>query len=463
MESLKSNKLNRRNFIVNSGIAGGGLVIGFNLFSSFKKNEDLEKLNSNSKQSEFNSHIKISKSGDITIFAPNPEIGQGIKTTLPMLVAEELDVAWKDVNVVQAKLDREKFTNQWAGGSMGVMLAWQPLRKSGATARQMLINAAAKKWNISSSDCFTKNGSVYNNLNQKYSYAELVDDASKLEIPNNVKLKDPKDFKIIGKSVVNVDIEKLVTGKPLFGLDYKEEGMVYSCVLRPPAFGQTLISFDSSESIKINGVIDVVKLENKVAVIAKNTFAAIQGKKALRAEWKNPKILEDSIFHKNKLNELLDKGEFKTMRKDGDVAKAFSEADKIIEKTYESPFLPHSCMEPMNFFANVTDKKIDLVGPIQTPDNTSKQVAEMLKRDISEIDLKMTRMGGGFGRRLRGDFVIEAAKISDIIRKPVQVIYSREDDMTAGLYRPAIHYRIAASIKNNKLTGYWLKEASINL
>jgi isoquinoline 1-oxidoreductase beta subunit len=221
----------------------------------------------------------------------------------------------------------------------------------------MLINAAAKKWNISSSDCLTKNGTVYNNLNQKYTYAELVDDASKLEIPNNVKLKDPKNFKIIGKSVVNVDIEKLVTGKPLFGLDYKEDGMVYSSVLRPPAFGQTLISFDSSESKKINGVIDVVKLENKVAVIAKNTFAAIQGKKALRAEWKNPKILEDSIFHKNKLNELLDKGEFKTMRKDGDVAKAFLEADKIIEKTYESPFLPHSCMEPMNFFANVTDKK----------------------------------------------------------------------------------------------------------
>ena len=226
--------------------------------------------------------------------------------------------------------------------------------------------------------------------------------------------KYSKDFKIIGKSVANVDIEKLVTGKPLFGLDYKEDGMVYSCVLRPPAFGQTLISFDSSESIKINGVIDVVKLENKVAVIAKNTFAAIQGKKALRAEWKNPKILEDSIFHKNKLNELLDKGEFKTMRKDGDVAKAFSEADKIIEKTYESPFLPHSCMEPMNFFANVTDKKIDLVGPIQTPDNTSKQVAEMLKRDISEIDLKMTRMGGGFGRRLRGDFVIEAQLTTEI-------------------------------------------------
>ena len=237
---------------------------------------------------------------------------------------------------------------------------------------------------------------------------------------------------------------------------------VYSCVLRPPAFGQTLTSFDSAESKKINGVIDVVKFENKVAVIAKNTFAAIQGKKALKAEWKNPKILEDSTFHKNKLNELLDKGEFKTMRKDGDVSKAFSEADKIIEKTYESPFLPHSCMEPMNFFANVTDNKIDLVGPIQTPDNTSKQVAEMLKRDISEIDLKMTRMGGGFGRRLRGDFVIEAAKISDMIRKPVQVVYSREDDMTAGLYRPAIHYRIAASIKNGKLTGYWLKEASIN-
>ena len=463
MQSIKSSKFNRRNFLVRSGLAsGGGLILSFNLFSSFNKDEssngDISKFNLNN----FNSHIKISESGDVIIMAPNPEIGQGIKTSLPMLVAEELDVSWKDVNVIQADLDTEKFTNQWAGGSMGVMLAWNPLRKSGATARQMLILAAAERWKVHSSECFTNNGVVYNSKNQKLKYGDLVNDAAKIEIPKNVILKDPKDYKIIGKDAKNVDLQKIITGKPLFGIDYKEDGMVYASVLRPPSFGQTLLSYDSSEVKKIDGVIDIIKFGDKIAVIAKNTFTANKGKKALNAQWKNPKILEDSAFHKNKLNELLDIGEFKTMRKDGDVQKAFSEADKIIERTFESPFLPHNCLEPMNFFANVTKNKVDLVGPIQTPESSTKKVAELLNREIKDINLKMTRMGGGFGRRLIPDFVIEAADISNRIRKPVKVVYSREDDMTAGMYRPAIHYRIAASIKDNKLTGYWLKEASIN-
>jgi isoquinoline 1-oxidoreductase beta subunit len=462
MKIINSNKINRRSFIKRSGVAGGGLVITFNLLNSFNSLTPLSDNIDNIKYNDFTSYIKISDSGKVSIFAANPEIGQGIKTSLPMIVAEELDVPWEDVNVVQAGLDTKKYKNQWAGGSLGIKMNWDILRKSGAVAKQMLINAAAIKWGVDQSECFAESGYVYNKNNQKHSYGELVSEAAKLDIPENVKLKNPDQYKIIGKNVTNVDIKKIVTGEPLFGIDYTEKGMVYASVLRPPAFGQKLESFESDNAKKIKGVIEIVKFGNKVAVIANSTWNAMKGKKALKANWKNPEILEDSEFHKNKLNELLDSNQFKSLRKDGDVEKAFSEADKVIEKNYESPFLPHNCLEPMNFFADVTDKKINLVGPIQTPERAANEVAKLLNRDIKEINVKMTRIGGGFGRRLIPDFVVEAADISNRIKKPVKLVYSREDDMAVGMYRPAIHYRIAASIKNNKITGYWLKESSIN-
>jgi isoquinoline 1-oxidoreductase beta subunit len=467
MAVRSSNKFSRRSFLKVSGLAGGGVLIGFNLFSACKSDTEMPKEISELNFNDFNAYIKIADNGKVTIFSPNPEIGQGVKTSMPMIIAEELDVAWEDVYVQQAPLDTENYVRQVAGGSQSIRASWEPLRQTGASARQMLINAAAAGWEVDPKECTTSNGVISGPGGNRIGYGEVVKDAARLEVPEEISLKDPKDFKIIGKDIRNVDIDKIITGKPLYGLDYSEEGMLIASVLRPPAFGQELADFQKLENfdtIKKDhpGVVDIFRFENKIAVLAKDTWTAINAKKALQANWKyagNPESTED---HDKILLGLLDGKDFQNMRKDGDVEKAFSEADEVLERTYESPFLPHNCMEPMNFFANVTDEKIHLVGPIQTPEGTANQVAEKLGRPLEEVYLEMTRMGGGFGRRLYGDFVLEAAEISSLAKKPVKVVYSREDDMTAGVYRPAIKYRIKAAVKDGKLTGYHLKEAAVN-
>ncbi|AXT21168.1 twin-arginine translocation signal domain-containing protein [Flavobacteriaceae bacterium AU392] len=462
MEPSKQMNFSRRSFLKTSALAGGGMLISFNLFnacaSDVKAPVDISQLNFN----DFNAFIKISDEGKVTIFSPNPEIGQGVKTSMPMIIAEELDVAWSDVYVAQGVLDTKNYTRQVAGGSQSLRQGWNALRQTGATSRQMLVNAAAAKWGVSPSECTTKEGVIMNANGDKLGYGEVVKEAALLEVPEDVTLKSPKDFTIIGQDISNVDIDKIITGKPLYGMDYKEEGMLYASVLRSPAFGQVLESFDDTETRAVNGVIDVLRFENKIAVLANNTWTAMKGKKALKANWSEGTKAEDTEFHDKTLLNLLNGNKFETLRKDGDVKKAFKEADQVIERTYEAPFLPHNCMEPMNFFADVTADKVRLVGPIQTPAGTARQVARMLDRDPSEISLEMTRMGGGFGRRLYGDFVLEAAAVSNLAKKPVKVVFSREDDMTSGIYRPASKYKIAASIKDGKVTGYHLKEACIN-
>jgi len=462
MEPSTKIHFSRRNFLKTSALASGGLLVGFNLFTACKPNVeppvDISKLNFN----DFNAFIKISDEGKVTIFSPNPEIGQGVKTSMPMLIAEELDVPWSDVHVEQGVLDTANYTRQVAGGSQSLRFGWEPLRQTGATARQMLVNAAAARWGVDPSECSASQGVITNGTGEKLGYGDVVVEAAALEVPENVKLKDSKDFTIIGQEISNVDIDEIITGKPLFGLDYKQEGMQYVSVLRPPAFGQTLVSFDDTNARTVNGVTDVLQFGNKVAVLATSTWAAMKGKKALTANWQQEGTAESTEMHDEILLGLLNGNTFETLRKDGDVKKAFAEADQVLERTYESPFLPHNCMEPMNFFANVTDSKIELVGPIQTPAGTASRIAQMLERDESEVTLEMTRMGGGFGRRLYGDFAMEAAEVSNLAKKPVKVIFSREDDMAAGIYRPAIKYKIAASIKDGKLTGYHLKEAAIN-
>ena len=462
MKQIVSSSFSRRSFIKTSALAGGGMLIGFNLFQACKPEAtppvDVSQLNFN----DFNAFIKIADNGMVTIFSPNPEIGQGVKTSMPMLIAEELDVAWDKVHVVQGALDTKNFTRQVAGGSQSLRFGWEPLRQTGATARQMLINAAAAQWGVDPSTCTTNNGVITNANGDKLGYGEVVKQAATLPVPENVTLKDAKDFNIIGKDVQNVDIDNIITGKPLFGLDYKEEGMMYAVVLRPPSFGKTLKDFDASGAKAIPGVQDVIKFGDKIAVLANNTWTAMKGKKALTANWESDAKLESTEGHDKILTDLLNGKEFNTMRADGDVKKAFEEADQVIERTYESPFLPHNCMEPMNFFADVTADKVRLVGPIQTPAGTARRVAELLERDPEQVSVEMTRMGGGFGRRLYGDFALEAAEISKLAQKPVKVVYSREDDMSAGVYRPAIKYRISASVKDGKITGYHLKEASIN-
>ncbi len=450
---------------------------------------------------DFNAFIKISDEGMVTIFSPNPEIGQGVKTSMPMIIAEELDVPWENVNVVQGALDTKNYTRQVAGGSQSIRFGWDALRETGASARQILINAAAARWGVDPSECSAKLGVITNANGDTLTYGDVVNEAAKLEYERAssyedvaegeaveeekevIALKDPKDYTIIGTDRGNVDIDEIITGKPLFGLDYKKEGMVYASVLRPPAFGQVLESFDAADAKAIPGVIDVIKIgekaksmldgeevnwtvkltpTEKVVVIAENTWAAIKGKNAVKAIWSEATPLENTAAHDKILTDLLDGKEFNTLRKDGDVKKAFAAADVVLERTYESPFLPHNTLEPMNFYADVTDDKIHLVGPVQTPADAAATVAQMLGRDIEDVHLEMTRMGGGFGRRLYGDFVYEAAEISNAIKKPVKMFSTREDDMTTGVYRPAIKYRIKASVKDGEVTGYQLKEAAVN-
>ncbi len=475
----KSLNFSRRNFLKTSALAGGGILIGFNLLTACKAEAtppvDISKLNFN----DFNAFIKISDEGYVTIFSPNPEIGQGVKTSMPMIIAEELDVAWDKVNVAQGIYDPVNYQRQVAGGSQSIRFGWDALRQTGATTRQMLINAAAAKWGVDASTCTASEGIITNANGDTLGYGDVVKEAASLEVPENVKLKEPKDYKIIGQDVKNVDIDKIRTGKPLFGIDYKAEGMLYASVLRPPAFGKKLKSFDASKARAVNGVVDVVRfgeklkvledqisgftrVTDKIAVIGNSTWAVMKGKKALIAQWEDEEKLESTSDHDKILAGILDGKKFDTRREDGNVDKAFAQADKVIERTYESPFLPHNCMEPMNFYADVTNDKIHLVGPIQTPAWVSSMVSKIFDKKPEQIHLEMTRMGGGFGRRLYGDFVLEATEISSLVKKPIKVVFSREDDMAAGTYRPAIKYRIKASIKDGKITGYHLKEAAIN-
>jgi isoquinoline 1-oxidoreductase beta subunit len=458
----KSISFSRRNFLKTSVLASGGMLIGFNLLNACKPNAivpiDISKLNFN----DFNAFIKISQEGYVTIFSPNPEIGQGVKTSMPMIIAEELDVPWEKVSVSQGLYDPVNYQRQVAGGSQSIRFGWDALRQTGATAKQMLINAAASKWGVEPSSCSASQGIITNANGDSFGYGEVVKEAAVLEVPENVELKGSKDYKIIGQDIKNVDIQKIITGKPLFGLDYVTENMVYASVLRPPSFGKKLVSFDAQNSKKINGVVDVLKFGDKIAVLGTNTWAAMKGKKALICKWTSNTKLESTKDHNKELLKILNGNKFKVNREDGNIEKAFLNSDKNIERTYESPFLPHNCMEPMNFYANVTSDKVHLVGPIQTPAWTASKISKLLDRKPEEIHLEMTRMGGGFGRRLYGDFAEEAAQISNLANKPVKVVFSREDDMAAGIYRPAIKYRIKASIKDGKITGYHLKEAAIN-
>ncbi len=448
-------KVDRRSFLKTSALAGGGLMIGFNWACS----PSAEVKDPASAWFDINAYLTIADNGEITIMSPNPEIGQNVKTSMPMLVAEELDVDWKDVIVKQAPLDNA-FPRQVAGGSQSIRSSWKSMRMAGATARRLMIETAAKEWAVDANSLTTKGGYVLNG-SKKLSYGELASKAVGIEIPEEVTLKDPKDFTIIGKSQKNVDLDEIITGKPVFGIDYKQEGMQYAVVLRPPAFGAKLKSFDDTEARKVNGVNDVIQFGDKVAVLGNNTWAAMKGKKALVADWDMSGRLEDTPYHDSEMNKLLNKRAERPSRSDGDALKAMASADKVFEKTYEAPFLPHNTMEPMNFFADVTGDKVKLVGPIQTPAGTRGQIARLLGKSPDDITLEMTRMGGGFGRRLYGDFALEAAEISQKANKPVQVIFSREDDMTAGTYRPASKYKFRAAIKDGKLTGYHLSGAGI--
>lgn len=440
---------------------------------------------------EMNGFLKIGDNGVVSILSPNPEIGQNVKTSMPMLIAEELDVDWAKVMVEQAPLNTDVFTRQLAGGSQSIRQAWQPLRKVGATVRQLLVNAAAQTWGVDASEITTANGMLHHDgSGQKASYGDMASLAASLDVPaeEDVKLKEPSEFTIIGKSQRNVDGLKLVTGQPLFGIDTYKEGMLTAMLVHPPAFGKRLKAITNADKVKqMSGIVDVFEIDTyptsqariwsdvdafpKLAiVVGESTWQVLQAKRALNVEWEDsPKHqikmagwsgdvrmedvisgLESTEEHHNKMQARAKrKGE--QMRKDGNPDAAFANAAKVIERTYTAPFLAHNTMEPMNFFADVSADQATLIGPIQTPEYMEKSVAARLGLELDQIDIQMTRQGGGFGRRLYGEFLVTAAVISQKVGKPVKLLYTREDDMTFGTYRPAYYktYKAAIDADNN--------------
>lgn len=456
----------RRSFLKTTALAGGALLIGFD---PFRSSASVFSLNKNSSAGpgdilfQPNAYLRIGADGIVTIMAPNPEIGQGVKTSLPLLVAEELDVDWNSIKVEQAGLSKS-FTRQVAGGSGSVRASWKSFRTAGATARRMLVEAAAATWNVPAEECNTEKGFViHKSSGKKLNYGKLAEKASQLNVPADVKLKDPKEFKLIGTRIRNVDNPKIVRGKMEYGIDTKREGMLYAMVARPPAFGKKLKSFDDKAALAVRGVKKVVQGDNKVAVLATSTWAASKGRDALKVEWEDDGTLENTTDHLQKFAKLIKQTTDKPKRNDGDVDSAFPNAAKVIERTFTAPFLAHVPMEPMNFFADVRENGVELFGPTQAPGGAQRDVAKFLNIPEEKVTVGLSRMGGGFGRRLQSDFAVEAAEISKLANAPVKVIWTREDDIQGGFYRPAGMYSYKAALdKNNELIAWHLNAAAIN-
>jgi len=424
-----------------------------------------------------NGFIKIGENGVVSIMSPNPEIGQNVKTSMPMLVAEELDVDWNNVVVEQAGLDTQNFTRQLAGGSQSIRLGWKSLRTAGATARRMLLEAAAQKWSVPVAELTTEAGVIYHKASeQSMAYGAIASEAAGMEVPEEIALKDPKDFKIIGTSRRNVDGKKIVTGEPLFGMDYQEEGMKIAMVEHAPSFGMKVKSFNKDEIKAMPGIEDAFQLDldfkggtwwmqkaffknSMVAIVGNSTWEVMSAKKALKVEWERTSKAENTTDHEAQLTALIET-ESEPGRTDGNPKEAFEKAAKVIERTYSAPFLPHNCMAPMNFFADVSETEARFVGPIQTPEISAKSFSDMTGIPLEKVSVMMTRMGGGFGRRLYGNWMMEAGMISKTVGKPIKIIYSREDDIAYGTYRPAYKVRYRAALdENNNLTAITVKGA----
>ncbi len=459
-------KTSRRSFLKSTALASGALLLGFDLFRSGGSVFSVKDSSTVPGDVLFqpNAFLRIGSDGIVTIMAPNPEIGQGVKTSLPLLVAEELDVDWNTIQVEQAGLNTKSFDHQVAGGSGSIRSSWKSFRKAGATARKMLIGAAAGTWNVPASECYTEKGFVIHKPSgKKLNYGKLAEKASQLEVPSDVELKDPKEFTLIGKRIHNVDNRKIITGKMDFGIDTKREGMLYAMVARPPAFGKKLKSFDDKVALAVKGVKKVVQGDNKVAVLATSTWAASKGRDALKVEWEDDGKLDNTTDHLEAYRKLVTQTTDKPKRNDGDVANAFPGAAKIIERIFIAPILPHVPMEPMNFFADVRDDEVELYGPTQTPARARGDVAKLLNIPEEKIKVGLSRMGGGFGRRLQSDYAVEAAEISNLAKAPVKVIWTREDDIQGGFYRPSGMYSYKAALdKDNELIAWQLNAAAIN-
>jgi isoquinoline 1-oxidoreductase beta subunit len=453
--------INRRTFVAQGTIAGAGLVIGVRLSPVKAFAQENEKGPKKSAVNPFDAYIHVKPDGKISLIVAKSEMGQGIKTGLAMLLAEEAEVDFNSVSVEQAETRPDIYAHMGTGGSGSTMENFMPLRRAGATVRDLMITAAAQKWNVPKNECRAKNGAVvHEKTSRRATYGELVEAAQKLPLPDpeRVELKDEADFDLIGHATPRVDIPSKVNGSAVFGLDVRVPEMLFAVVARCPTFGGKHAHFDATKAKAVPGVKQVFEIPalgrdmftaGGVAVLADSTWAAMQGREALQIQWDNGAAAAEST---STLHTALHAGAAKAgkrVRNDGDVDAVLSNGAKRIEATYEFPFLAHATMEPMNITVHARSGEAEVWAPTQSPDWVQRTVAKILDLKPEKVVVHTTLMGGGFGRRYMADYPAEAAQIAKVVGKPVQLVWSREDDMTHDFYRPAACHQMKGAVDQN--------------
>jgi isoquinoline 1-oxidoreductase beta subunit len=428
--------LSRREFVAGGVAAGVGLVVGFYL---------PHKLSSlGEKEFSPNAYLRISPDNKITIVVARSEMGQGVRTALPMILAEELDADWKQIEIEQAGAST-LFGDQTTGGSASIRTTWDPMRKAGAAAREMLISAAALTWGVPRSNCTAENSRIKHAASGRgLSYGELASKAATLPIPTDVPLKQSKDYKIVGQRLPRVDSPSKVRGEAIFGIDFRLPGMKFAVLSRCPVIGGKVSSFDDKESKKISGVTYVGKInDSAVAVVADSVWSAMEGRRVLNVTWNEGpnKDLNTAAVVASLKQAAAKKGASLFLA--GDPAKA---AGRRISAEYELPFMAHAPMEPGNCTAFYHGTKCELWAPTQVPQDCRDSVAPAIGLDPDQVKVNVTLMGGGFGRRLEHDYAVEAALVSKGISAPVKVIWTREEDMRFSTYRPASLHQLTATV-----------------
>ena len=426
--------VSRRDFIVAGAAAGTGLVIGVYLPHGRKHGAD--------DAFSPSAYLKITPDNKVIVVVARSEMGQGVRTSLPMILAEELEADWKQIQIEQAGAST-LFGDQTTGGSASVRTCWDPMRKAGAAAREMLISAAALQWGVARASCKAENGAVVHaTSSRRATYGELASKASTLPVPTDVVLKTAKDYKIVGKPLPRLDTPEKVNGSARYGIDFRVPNMKYAVLARCPVIGGKVASFDDKEAKKVEGVSYVGKLtDSSVAVVAENVWSAMEGRRLLQVTWdEGPNKDLNTAAIMQSLRETAGKKGV-PLYSVGDVKKA---SGRRIEAAYELPFMAHAPMEPGNATAHVDGSKCEVWAPTQVPQDVRDSVAAAIGLDPDNVKVNVLLIGGGFGRRLEHDYAVEAAQVSKAINGPVKVIWTREDDMRNSTYRPASYHKLSA-------------------